>query len=118
MSHTHSVCTFAFLISTWSVLGQGGAVAIEDAASAAQLLPQDTPASDVPDRLQLYERVRHERASWIQEQTRINALDEDKRPAVKGGFTMLLYCHNHDEWENSRQKLEKHLNARKAGNAA
>ena len=58
-------------------------MAIEDACSIAQLLPEGTSASDVPGRLKLYERVRHERATWVQEQTRINAMDEDKRPASK-----------------------------------
>ena len=56
-------------------------MAIEDAASVAQLLPEGTTAAEVPDRLKLYESVRHERASWVQQQTRDNALDEDKRPA-------------------------------------
>jgi 2-polyprenyl-6-methoxyphenol hydroxylase-like FAD-dependent oxidoreductase len=58
-------------------------MAVEDAASVAQLLPEGTTAAEVPDRLKLYERVRHERASWVQQQTRDNALDEDKRPAGK-----------------------------------
>jgi 2-polyprenyl-6-methoxyphenol hydroxylase-like FAD-dependent oxidoreductase len=89
-------------------------MAIEDAASIAQLLPEHTPAVDIPDRVQLYEQVRHERASFVQEQTRINGLNEDKRPAAKGGFDMLLYCHNFDEWQNSAEKLEEHLKA-KAG---
>lgn len=35
---------------------------------------------------------------------------------AKGGFEMLLYCHNHDEWENSQQKLEEYLKAKKAEN--
>ena len=87
-------------------------MAIEDAASIGQLLSEGTPVADIPDRLQLYERVRHERASWVQEQTRINGLDEDKRPAVKGGFDMLVYCHNFDEWQNSAEKLEGHLKAK------
>lgn len=93
-------------------------MAIEDAASIGQILAPDTPAAEIPDRLKLYERVRHERASWVQEQTRINGLDEDKRPAVKGGFDMLLYCHNFDEWQNSAEKLEEHLKAKAGANGA
>ena len=58
-------------------------MAIEDAASAAQMLPEGTSNAEVPSRLELYESVRRERASWVQEQTRINGLDEDKRPASK-----------------------------------
>ena len=56
-------------------------MAIEDAASIAQVLSESTTAAEVPDRLKLYEGIRHERASWVQDQTRINGLDEDKRPA-------------------------------------
>ena len=91
-------------------------MAIEDAGSIGQLLPETTAAADIPDRLQLYEQVRHERASFVQEQTRINGLNEDKRPAAKGGFDMLLYCHNFDEWQNSAEKLEEHLRAKEAMN--
>ena len=56
-------------------------MAIEDAASVAQVLPEDTPVSNVSGRLKLYERIRHERVTYIQEQTRINGMDEYKRPA-------------------------------------
>ena len=74
-------------------------MAIEDAASIGQLLPEATPAVDIPDRLQLYERVRHERAA-------------------KGGFDMLLYCHDFDEWQNSAEKLEEHLRAKAGTNGS
>ena len=110
-------------------------MAIEDAVSIAQLLPESTSASEVPDRLKLYESIRHERATHVQEQTRINGLDEDKRPASRffendhgnrapslyhivdqGGFTMLVYCHSHDESQHSREKLEEHLKAKSLAN--
>ena len=84
-------------------------MAIEDAVSIAQILTADTPQDEVPERLKLYESVRHERATWIQNQTRVNGMDEDKRPEVKGGLTMLVYCHNHDEWINSEARLQQWL---------
>lgn len=87
---------------------------IEDAASIAQILTADMSSDKVPGRLKLYESVRHERATWIQDQTRINGMDEDKRPEVKGGFTMLAYCHNHDEWINSEERLEQWLQTRRS----
>ena len=91
MPHTHSslvsntatVALFRQTTNSHAVLGQGGALAIEDAASIAQLLPESTSASEVSDRLQLYESIRYERVTHVQEQTRINGLDEDKRPAGK-----------------------------------
>lgn len=69
-------------------------MAIEDAASIVQLLPVNTAASEVPDRLKLYERIRHERVTWIQEQTRINGLDEDKRPESKYRVQTSSRCQN------------------------
>jgi 2-polyprenyl-6-methoxyphenol hydroxylase-like FAD-dependent oxidoreductase len=56
--------------------GQGGACAIEDAASLAVVLPEDTPAKEIPARLQLYEKIRYERANRIQEYSRVAGADK------------------------------------------
>lgn len=56
-------------------------MAIEDAASIAQLLPADTDRLDVPDRLRLYNDIRKERVEWVQDQSRINGRNEETRPA-------------------------------------
>ena len=53
-------------------LGQGGAMAIKDAASLACLFPSGTPATEVPERLKLYDSIRRERAHFIQNETRKN----------------------------------------------
>lgn len=55
--------------------GQGGGCAIEDAASLAVCFPSDTPASEVPARLKLYESIRYERANRIQEYSRMAGHD-------------------------------------------
>jgi 2-polyprenyl-6-methoxyphenol hydroxylase-like FAD-dependent oxidoreductase len=55
--------------------GQGGGCAIEDAASLAVCFPADTPVSEVPARLKLYEKIRYERANRIQEYSRIAGHD-------------------------------------------
>jgi 2-polyprenyl-6-methoxyphenol hydroxylase-like FAD-dependent oxidoreductase len=55
--------------------GQGGGVAIEDAASLAVVLPGDTPINEIPARLQLYEQIRRERAHRIQDFSRIAGSD-------------------------------------------
>lgn len=61
---------------------------------------------DVPDLMKLYDRIRRERVDYVQEQTRLNGLDEDKgRPPPSALFGMLDYCHKHDEWMNTEQKL-------------
>lgn len=51
--------------------GQGGAVAIEDAASLAVLLPYGTPTDEISERLKLYEEIRYKRANRIQEISRL-----------------------------------------------
>jgi hypothetical protein len=61
-------------------LGQGGAMAIESAACIAQLLPADTKATDLTDRLALYTEIRYERAEHIRHVTRLNGLAESERP--------------------------------------
>lgn len=54
--------------------GQGGGQAIEDAEALAVVLPTSTPAAAVPERLQLAERIRYERATRIQSYSREKAL--------------------------------------------
>lgn len=48
----------------------GGAMAIEDAVSLGVMLPRGIAASEVPERLKVYQKARHERATTIQEMTR------------------------------------------------
>lgn len=55
--------------------GQGGGCAIEDAASLAVVLPEDTPQGEIKERLQLYEKIRMERANRIQEFSRVAGMD-------------------------------------------
>jgi salicylate hydroxylase len=62
-----------------TVLGQGGAMAIEDAMCIARLLPRDTPASHVEERMKLYEEIRYKRVEYVRDQTRRNGFDEDVR---------------------------------------
>lgn len=55
--------------------GQGGGVALEDAASLAALLPRGTTVDEALERLPLYEKLRDDRAHKIQEFTRIAGVD-------------------------------------------
>ena len=52
-------------------LAQGGAQAIEDAASLGVMLGRGVTAAEVPARLELYNKARYTRASNIQEYSRI-----------------------------------------------
>ncbi|KAF2798719.1 FAD binding domain protein [Melanomma pulvis-pyrius CBS 109.77] len=51
-------------------MGQGGSMAIEDAASLSVVLHKGTKPSHVQDRLRIYEKCRKERADRIQDFTR------------------------------------------------
>lgn len=50
--------------------GQGGGIAMEDAATLAVVLPIGTLPEEVPERLKLYEKIRYQRANAIQEFSR------------------------------------------------
>lgn len=59
-------------------LAQGGAQAIEDAASLAAMLPRGgVDVAEIPDRLRLYEQCRCERVAAVQEYTRQSGCDRD-----------------------------------------
>ncbi|KAL3458970.1 hypothetical protein BJX64DRAFT_279559 [Aspergillus heterothallicus] len=58
-------------------LGQGGAMAIEDAVALAILLPPGTALEEIPGRLGLYETARRPRVEKVLDYTRLNARDDD-----------------------------------------
>ncbi|KAM0346679.1 hypothetical protein ACHAPU_005392 [Fusarium lateritium] len=90
--------------------GQGGGIAIEDAASLAALLPLGTTVEDIPKRLALYEKVRDERAHTVQEFTRQAGEDLHGEKRAKFNINKFLdYNFNHDEWHNSTKALKDHL---------
>ncbi|KAF2141199.1 uncharacterized protein K452DRAFT_287909 [Aplosporella prunicola CBS 121167] len=97
-------------------LGQGGAIAIEDAASLAALFPLGTQRSEVAERLQLYETCRKERADRIRHFTRLNGRDpsgkQGPRPSGEEAMAFLRYAISHDEGEYSSSMLEEHLRVR------
>ncbi|KAJ5698051.1 hypothetical protein N7462_000056 [Penicillium macrosclerotiorum] len=57
-------------------MGQGGAMAIEDAVGIATLLPYGSKASDIPSRLELYQSSRRPRVEMILNFTRLNGRDD------------------------------------------
>lgn len=58
-------------------------MAVEDAMCISEVLGSGATAADVPQRLELYESIRKERAEWARDQARINAMNEDVRPPSK-----------------------------------
>lgn len=71
------------------------------------MLQRGTPLSAIPDRLKLYQKCRFERASHIQEISRIAGMDLGSGPPLDSSrFT--AYNFGHDEWDYSSQMLRKH----------
>ncbi|KAK0255781.1 hypothetical protein LTS00_018282, partial [Friedmanniomyces endolithicus] len=66
-------------------LAQGGAMAIEDGLSVGTMLPYGTLPDEVESRLQLYNAARYERASAIQEYSRIAGGDSTTKARSTSG---------------------------------
>lgn len=108
--------------------GQGAGCAIEDGASLAVVLPQDTPREEIVDRLQLYEKIRIKRANRLQEFSRVAGYDLKETVKFDSSYITVEteavtdeflvrentnYNFGHDEWDYSTQELRKWTWARK-----
>lgn len=58
-------------------MGQGAAMAIEDAVSIATLLPYGSTPHDIPMRLEMYRTGRQPRVDLVLHYTRMNGRDEN-----------------------------------------
>jgi 2-polyprenyl-6-methoxyphenol hydroxylase-like FAD-dependent oxidoreductase len=72
--------------------GEGAAQAIEDGVSLGALLPRGTTVEDIRERLALYEKCRKERATNIQEASRLNSepMDVQKRKGFSRKSTSIF----------------------------
>ncbi|KAI5362805.1 Putative FAD-binding domain, acetoacetate decarboxylase, FAD/NAD(P)-binding domain superfamily [Septoria linicola] len=87
--------------------GQGAGAAIEDAATIATVLPLGTTRDEIPERLQLYDQIRHECATKIQTFSRLIGSDDFREKNLDMfGFTNFNF--GHDEFDNSRQKFREY----------
>ncbi|KAI0149061.1 hypothetical protein BJ166DRAFT_55910 [Pestalotiopsis sp. NC0098] len=96
-------------------MGQGGAMAIEDAAALGALLPLGTTPAQVSARLSLWETCRRERVELIQKFTRRNGQSADDptapRPSYDESMKYVAYCISHDAWENAAKALSEQAEA-------
>jgi len=121
----HEICK----ANTIQDMGQGGAMAIEDAVSVAVLLPLGTTKQQIPERLRLYEQCRKERNETVLMYTRMNGRDEGDdsvrrmtRECQKIAMLLILYtnirtakdlvdcmtlCVMHNERNSSMEALSK-----------
>ncbi|KAF2728095.1 FAD/NAD(P)-binding domain-containing protein [Polyplosphaeria fusca] len=93
--------------------GQGAGQAIEDGASLAVVLPLGSSVEEIPERLKLYEKCRYERASRIQEYSRIAGKDLGDGPPLDI-HEYAEYNFGHDEWDASTEALRKWTNETRA----
>ncbi|KAK5733580.1 hypothetical protein LTR17_009568 [Elasticomyces elasticus] len=97
-------------------LAQGGAMAIEDGLSLGTMLPSGTPLEEIETRMQLYNKARYERASAIQDYSRIVGGDSPRAKSQTGSTLKVLdfieYGSSHDEYYASRKILRDYLSVR------
>ncbi|OQN99701.1 hypothetical protein B0A48_14471 [Cryoendolithus antarcticus] len=86
--------------------GQGAGVAMEDGAAIACVLPLGTPREEIPERLALYDKIRHFRATEIQRVSRVLGMDKKDHGVDHQAFT--AYNFGHDEFDNARQKFREY----------
>lgn len=84
-------------------MGQGAAMAIEDAASIATLLPLGTAPDNIPSRLEMYEASRRDRVEFVLHYTRLNGRDEnDTSSARLTGKSVMFMAIQYDADNDSR----------------
>lgn len=135
---THSSHVSTEYIHRWTVdlridfildMGQGGAMAIEDAVSIATLLPLGTSCDKIPTRLDMYQSLRRPRVDLVLEYTRRNGEDDNDRTSARITRRFLLHfrtalwllnnlatemvkfmgtCFSYNEIESSNKMLQIH----------
>lgn len=88
--------------------GQGAGMAIEDGASLAVMLPLGTRRDEVPERLQLYNQARYDRAHMIQHFSRVVGQDDDERTERVDMAKFTFTNFTHDEIDHSSQILREY----------
>ncbi|MCJ1304865.1 hypothetical protein MMC08_007678 [Hypocenomyce scalaris] len=99
-------------------LAQGGVMALEDAVSLSVMLSRGTTAAEVPERLQLFVKARHERGTTTQkisllvggdtvEETNTEEEAGEKKESVLNVHKYLDMALSHDEFHASTQILRE-----------
>ncbi|KAJ5757270.1 uncharacterized protein N7511_007452 [Penicillium nucicola] len=91
-------------------MGQGAAMAIEDAVSIATLLPPGTAPESIPSRLKMYETSRRARVEMVLHYTRLNGRDENDASSARITTEEMLevmgICFTHNVIDHSTQLLQ------------
>lgn len=73
-------------------MGQGAAMAIEDAVSIATLLPYGSTSHDIPMRLEMYQTGRRPRVDLVLHYTRMNGRDENDAAGDRMSGMLAFIC--------------------------
>jgi salicylate hydroxylase len=91
---------------------QGGAQALEDAATLAVVLDKETRAEQVRERLKLFFDIRYERTKWIQDFARSADQSTPENPGVAPMIDpaeFFVQVQRHDACAFAEEKLKEHL---------
>ncbi|KAJ7830880.1 FAD/NAD(P)-binding domain-containing protein [Mycena olivaceomarginata] len=95
--------------ATLPTLGQGAALAVEEAGALGCLLPRGTRREDVPRRLEAYQTLRKPRGDYVNRE----ALDQTTEPSKRGLYfrshEVQSYLLGHNAIKEAQEYYEKHF---------
>ncbi|KAJ7488279.1 FAD/NAD(P)-binding domain-containing protein [Mycena latifolia] len=95
--------------ATFPTLGQGSAMALEDAVTIACLLPSGTAGDQVPRRLEAYQTLRKARCEFVS----IESMEQTRVPSKHGLYgrcsEMQAFIAGHDAVQVAREYFETHF---------
>ncbi|KAF7289608.1 FAD/NAD(P)-binding domain-containing protein [Mycena chlorophos] len=93
--------------ATLPTLGQGAALAIEEAGALGILFPAGTRREDVESRLEMFERVRKPRGDFINREAIAQAAEKEKRGLYFRSQEAQAYFVTHDAIKEAQEYLER-----------
>ncbi|KAJ7614106.1 FAD/NAD(P)-binding domain-containing protein [Roridomyces roridus] len=94
---------------TLPLLGQGAAIAIEEAGTLGALFPLGTPRSQVPARLAAYQAIRKGRGEFVNTESVSQAMDPQKRGSLARSPELQSLMHDYDTLAATREYCEAHF---------
>ncbi|KAJ6489421.1 hypothetical protein DFH09DRAFT_1053935 [Mycena vulgaris] len=100
--------------ATMPTLGQGAAMAVEDAGALGALLPAGTVRADVPARLAAYEALRKPRGEWVGRESLEQAVVPKKRGGYMSSKEMQQYTMEYDAVKAAEEFYQERFGAGKS----
>ncbi|KAJ7081834.1 FAD/NAD(P)-binding domain-containing protein [Mycena belliarum] len=95
--------------ATLPTLGQGAAMAIEEAGALGCLLPLGTRREDVPSRLEAYQTLRKSRGDYVNRESLAQGIEPSKRGLYFRSPEVQSYLFQHDAIKDAKAYYEKHF---------